>query len=480
MSIRLRLSLLFTAILATTLIAFSIGLFLTLGRTTHDLIKDRLIDESKQLIANQEFRLDRIVIRPAKLGLSETLIQTRSLDGEIVDRSDELEKMSLSLPLSDDELESVQGGMYSVEQTTLGDVRLLVYTARVKIHGQSVGILQVARSLDAQAQALQTLQRLLLVGTSVAVVIAFGAGWLLAGIALRPINRITQTAKAIGAQRDFGQRVENRGPADEVGQLATTFNQMLAELQAAYRQEEQALQAQRRFVADASHELRTPLTTIRGNIALLQRDPPIAPDDREAALADMADEGERMSRLVNSLLTLARADAGRQLRQEPVALKPLVEDACRKVRPLDTGHVLDCNRVDDDMVMGDPDALTQVLLILLDNALKWTPATGTITVRASRQNSAVALAVQDTGAGIAPEALPHIFDRFYRGDATRTGGGAGLGLSIARTLVEAQQGTIEVRSAVGVGSTFTVILPAAEQQGLDVFEDLNTESASSV
>ncbi len=133
---------------------------------------------------------------------------------------------------------------------------------------------------------------------------------MLAGTALRPIHRITQTAQAIGAEHDFSRRVEHKGPTDEVGQLAVTFNDMLAELESAYRQLEEALDSQRRFVADASHELRTPLTTVRGNIELLRAEPPIAPQERAEILADTTEEVDRLIRLVNQLLVLARVDAG--------------------------------------------------------------------------------------------------------------------------------------------------------------------------
>ncbi len=135
MSIRLRLSLLYTAILATTLIAFGVVLYLTLARATDALIKDRLVDESKQLIANQQFRIDRIYISPGKLGLRETLVQTRDLDGNIVDQSDELEKFSLSLPLSDAGLKHVQTGSYSVEHSTLGGIPLLIYSTQMTVRG---------------------------------------------------------------------------------------------------------------------------------------------------------------------------------------------------------------------------------------------------------------------------------------------------------------------------------------------------------
>jgi len=283
----------------------------------------------------------------------------------------------------------------------------------------------------------------------------------LSGAALRPIQRITDTAQVIGAQRDFDRRVDYRGPPDEVGQLATTFNGMLNELQAAYRQTEQTLQQQRRFVADASHELRTPLTTIRGNLGLLQRRPSITEEDERAVLADMVDETDRLIRLVNDLLALARSDAGRALRHEPVPIAPLLDDMCRQARLLGEQRTIVCEDVPAVSVMGDQDAIKQFLLILLDNALKFTPQDGTIAIGVTTADRLVAIRIRDTGPGIAPETLPHIFERFYRSDESRTGSGAGLGLAIAQELTEAQHGQISVESEIGRGSTFTVSLPPA-------------------
>jgi signal transduction histidine kinase len=299
----------------------------------------------------------------------------------------------------------------------------------------------------------------LLAGGGLGLLVAFGAGWLLAGAALRPIDRIIQTARAIGAERDFTRRVAYRGPNDEVGRLATTFNVMLTELHATYRQVAQALQAQRRFVGDASHELRTPLTTIRGNLELLRREPPIGESDRRAVLSDTIDETERLARLVNDLLALARADAGWQPALDPVAVDALVEEVCRQARLLapDRPIVADVSR--DVTVVANRDLLKQVLLILVDNALKHTPPSGAVTIAAMAEGEQVALGVRDEGPGIAPDMLPHLFERFYRGDSARTEGGTGLGLAIARALVEAQGGAIAVESCAGAGSVFTVRLP---------------------
>jgi signal transduction histidine kinase len=288
-------------------------------------------------------------------------------------------------------------------------------------------------------------------------------GWVLAGMSLRPIHRLTQTAQTIGAERDFSRRVEHTGPDDEVGRLAKTLNAMLAELQGAYRQVEQALDMQRRFVADVSHELRTPLTTLSGNVELLRREPPISAEDRSEVLADMGSESKRLIRLVNDLLTLARADAHQSLQSEPVPVKPLVEEVCRQARLLAPEREIDCSAPHDVAAWGQADALKQVLLILLDNAIKH--GDGTITVSGEVLEESVALSVRDTGPGIEPAVVPHIFERFATGSETNTGIGAGegtgLGLAIAKALVEAEGGTIRVESKPGEGTVFCVALPEA-------------------
>ena len=467
MSIRFRLTLLYSTILALTLIVFGAAVYLTLSRSTMRVLQDQLADEARSLTASRVFRLDRIILPNTRLAAPQTFVQTRSIDGQISSQTPNL--IGLELPLSQDDFETVRDGTPVFRTKVVQGERLLIYDQPVNIGDQTVGIIQVARSLAEQDQSLWRLRQFLIVGSSIATVFAFGIGWLLAGTALYPIKRITQTARAIGAERDFTRRVNYAGPPDEVGRLATTFNEMLTELQAAYQHLEQALQAQRRFVADASHELRTPLTTIRGNTALLQRDPPIAEEDRVEVLADMVDETDRLIRLVNNLLALARADAGRPLRHDPVRLQPLIEDLCREVKLLEPHRIIRCDDLQDVAVAGDRDAIKQILVILLDNARKFTPVDGLISIRTAATNERVSISVRDTGRGIEPAALPHIFDRFYRGDPARTGEGAGLGLAIAKTLVEAQHGTLSVESELGRGSVFTVTLPRVT--GDDVEED---------
>ena len=461
MSIRLRLTLLYTAILAVALIGLSVALYVTVSQVTLGAIEDALTNEAQRLAASRDFDLGRIGYQAKKFAAPETYIQTIGLDGSVLDRTPNLG--DYVLPINDQGLRACRDGQPWKEVADTEAGRLLVVSKPVIPYGQpATGIVQVARSLAEPDQSLATLRNILFAGSAIVTVAMFGMAWVMSGAALRPIHRITDTAHAIGAERDFDRRVDYAGPPDEIGRLATTLNVMLSELQAAYRQAEQALQAQRRLAADASHELRTQLTTLRGNLGLLRRDPPIDAADREAVIHDMLDETNRLIRLVNDLLVLARADAGRTLRSERVPLQPLVEDICRQAKLLGPGRVIECDNGLSVAVIGDRDALKQVLLILLDNALKHAQPGGTIALATSMREGRVSVSIRDTGPGIAPEALPHIFERFYRSDSSRTGAGAGLGLAIAKELIEAQRGAISVESQVGRGSVFTVTLPGAD------------------
>jgi signal transduction histidine kinase len=289
----------------------------------------------------------------------------------------------------------------------------------------------------------------------------------------------------MGDVRGFGERVSARSARrnDEVGRLAAAFNAMLDRLQGAYAALQDAntrleatLESQRRFVADASHELRTPLTTVRGNASLLRRFDVLTPDDREAAVEQIASEAERMSRLVADLLTLARADAGQLLERKSIPLGALIDAVAQQGRVLADGKVsVSVVRTADATVMGDKDALRQLLLILADNAIKYTPAGGSVTLglrleMGSGSRRLAKVSVVDTGMGIAPADLPHVFERFYRADRARRSGGTGLGLSIGRWIAQAHGGDIAVESSPGAGSIFTVTLPAlpaAPEDGAD-------------
>jgi heavy metal sensor kinase len=266
---------------------------------------------------------------------------------------------------------------------------------------------------------------------------------------------VTRLARRISAE-DLGQRLNLRSPDDEVGRLARTFDEMIARLDDAFRR-------QRQFTADASHELRTPLTAIKGQIDVAlqrQRDPAAY----RQVLQVVNEEVDRMIRLVGSLLTLARADAGQiPLAFEAVSLPDLVAGALEQVSPMASQRSVELQLVPSQAVTlrADEDLLLQLLLNLLDNAIKYTPAGGQVTVGWNVGAGQVELWVRDTGIGIASEHLPHLFDRFYRVEKARSRaeGRVGLGLAISRWIAEAHGGSISVDSAPGEGSTFTIRLP---------------------
>jgi len=226
---------------------------------------------------------------------------------------------------------------------------------------------------------------------------------------------------------------------------------MLSRLQDAYQKVEHALRMQRNFVADVSHELRTPLTTLRGNLGLLDRQPPAPPEEQADILADMVDESDRLIRLVNDLLLLARSDAGRSLAKETIEIQSVIEETVRQVRLLDTNRQINLDIPSKLEIIGDRDAFKQVMMILLDNAIKH--SNGEIDVQAHLDDIRVEIRVRDYGEGIAPEVLPHIFDRFYRGEDCAIVPGFGLGLPIAKALIEGMGGEITIKSVLGKGST---------------------------
>ena len=281
-----------------------------------------------------------------------------------------------------------------------------------------------------------------------ALAAALVASWLVAGRALKPLQQVAAAAEDIGRRRDFARRLAVAKSRDEVAALAASFNGMLNRLQEAY-------EAQKHFVSDASHELRTPLTTIQGNAGLLAAQK-VSEDVRRAAAGDVVQESGRMARLVDRLLTLARADSGLQLARAPLDLEPVVEEVGRQAAAQHPARKL---RVEAAPVAvdGDEDAVRQLLWILLDNAFRY--ATSTVQVRLAPEAGWARLTVADDGPGIPSGDRERIFERFYRVDPSRAGSHAGLGLSIARWIVDQHGGRIIAGDATLGGAAFVVDLP---------------------
>jgi len=325
-----------------------------------------------------------------------------------------------------------------------------------------VGYVVVGQPQFGIAGQLDGLRLFLIAGTFLALLGAAAASWLVAGRALRPIDAMAGTAEEIGATQDLSRRLPESPVDDEVGRLQRSFNQMLRQLEDAYHRLQSALVAQRRFVADASHELRSPLTTIRGNVGLLLKRNDITSDDRLAALNDIAGESERMSRMVQDLLTLARADAGYHLEKAPVDLEPIVQDVSRQAQTLQPSRRVELQDGVPTVVQGNADALKQLLWILVDNAMKHTPEGGRIRMRLGSTGMTAELAVADDGPGVPREDLERIFERFYQADAARSGEGTGLGLAIARWIAEEHGGRVFAGNNPEGGAVFTVQLPATK------------------
>ena len=314
---------------------------------------------------------------------------------------------------------------------------------------------QVARSMAPFEQESQELLWAFLFAGPLTVVATLAGGHFLARRTLAPVQRMTDTARQIsGEQLDRRVAIANRD--DELGQLAATVNDMLDRL-------ERSFSEMRRFTADAAHELRTPLAVIRNEAEVALRSPRSS-DEYGRTLESVLEETIRLSRMADELLFLCRQDAGLNPRaSEPVALGPLLEEVVGNMRLVaqEKGVTLTLDTEDTATVSGDGRQFRRVFYNLIDNAVKYTPAGGHVTVRCRRDGGEIVVTVEDTGIGIAAEHLPRIFDRFYRADASRADtGGAGLGLSICQSAVWAAGGTITAASAEGHGSTFTVRLPA--------------------
>jgi len=425
---------------------------------------------------------------------------------EVLDAQGQVRYLSTSgtrIPLSNDTTRSVLAGQPSVLYDTVVDgqhVRVEALQIRAPVQGMSgnangipigngpvVGVLLVAKSLSDVDATMLLLRALLLISGVATLAGTLVASWLIAARVLHPLSELVTTARSIVASTARGTRIGNLsqrvpGPRghDEMAQVVETFNEMLASL-------ESATQAQRRFVADASHELRAPLTTIQGNLAFLQRHlDELPPEERYTMLADAHGETLRLAGLVEELLLLARADASgdtspgveavevaadESKSSEPLveldrAVLQLVRQLRRRLGVEGSKVQLEAGHIEPVRVRGDEESLRRVILILLDNALKYTQRSGEadagrVVISLERTGGQAVLRVRDTGIGIDPDDLPHIFERFYRADRARSRWGTGLGLSIAQTLVEQLGGHITAESTPGKGSTFSVWLPLA-------------------
>lgn len=457
--IRERIALFGAAVVAVTVVIFSVVVYVAVERS--------LVSQQDTTLRRRGDNAWAAVVRsgghfaplrqflPADLNASpEVFLQIFDSNGASLFSSGKINGIDPQYPSSILSSVPLDRGVLDTTQPEKGPL-MRVYVRSIGPNGYVL----VGQPLFGIQTLLDDLRLLLLAGTLLSLLGAGAASWFVAGRALRPLDEMASTAEDIGATQDLSRRLPVGKANDEVGRLQRSFNQMLRQLEDAYQRLRSALIAQRRFVADASHELRTPLTTIRGNVGLLLKRDDITSEDRVAALKDIAGESERMSRMVQDLLTLARADAGYHLEKESVDLRPIVQDVSRQAQALQPTRRIELLDGQPAIVRGNADAIKQLLWILIDNAFNHTNEDGQIQLTLLAGSRSASLVVSDDGPGIPKEDLDRIFERFYQADASRSGEGTGLGLAIARWIAQEHGGRVFAANNPQGGAAFTVELP---------------------
>jgi signal transduction histidine kinase len=473
MTIRSKLILWYSSLLAVILIIFGIGLF---GITRYALVNS--VDSALHRTVSEILRNTHVnpygeFGGPANVAVMIPEIDIFHAAGVIVQVWELTDSLSLLRASSNDfrqpldratlEQEAARAptngnGVKVPKDVFINGSQWRIITQSFERSGVRI-IIQAAMPLDMVNRATQGLLGMLAISLFVALVASIALGWVLSNRAMKPINTITEAAAQIALTEDLSTRLSWNGPMDELGRLTSVFNHMMNRL-------EHLFSVQKRFVADVSHELRTPLTAIRGHLELIRRYG-MDPESLEACESEV----ERMSRLVTDLLLLAKADyGGLTLNLEPLDLDTIVSEVFREARVLAKDRDLKVTVHDFEPVRvnGDADRLKQLMLNLISNALKFTPDGGEIALNLRKNPRTAVIEVQDTGIGISKEDMERVFDRFFQTDSSRVRGvagrgeGVGLGLSIAKWIAEAHGGQITVASEIGVGTTFSVVIPHLE------------------
>jgi two-component system OmpR family sensor kinase len=462
LSLRARLLLVVLALATVGLVAADLATYSSLSSFLLDRT-DSSLDQTAHAISRPGRDDEEPRIAPPG-----TVVQVRSLDGATVAATVARPALpgyaapSPDLPATIDPPTDTPGAeavsYFTVGSAGDGDR----YRVRASIEDGATGMLVVASSLE---DVDSTLHRLLLIEALVTILVIggiAGLGLWVVRLGLRPLGEIEDTAAAIAAG-DLSQRVERAEERTEVGRLGLSLNAMLAQIESAFHAQEASERKLRRFVADASHELRTPLAAVRAYAELYDRGAAERPADLERSMKGISRESERMSVLVDDLLLLARLDDGRPLERVPVALDEVVGEAVETAHAVEPGRQIDLT-AEPVAVVGDRVRLRQIVDNLLANVRAHTPADTAVSVTLTRVNGSAEIAVTDSGPGLDAEHLAHVFERFYRADASRAraSGGVGLGLAIVAAVAEAHGGSVSASSEPGKGATFRIALPLAD------------------
>jgi heavy metal sensor kinase len=458
-SFRFRLTVWYLALFSLLFVVFSVFLYGLLYKDLRTRLDQSLTSEANTTSALFEDELveEKGIVRMAA---TEAVAGLR-LRGSRVGIVEGSELLASSGPVSQTESGAVvaQAARNASPDLVLALPRLGQNGARAATHrltavGRSFLIFSIA-PLDSIAADLGVVRRVILLALPLLLGLAGIGGYLLTTHSLAPLNWMAEQAREITGS-NLNRRLEIGHAAEELAVLAASFNELLARL-------DQSFEAMRRFVADASHELRTPIAVIRGeaDVALSHER---GAGEYQESLAIVLDESRRLSRLVDDLLNLARADAGRvRLEVQEFYFNELLVECCRSMQTLASASdiALECRSAGDVQFRGDEALLRRLVINLLDNAIRYTPPGGKVSVELEADAAGARIRISDTGAGIPPEAAPHVFERFYRADKARSrqDGGFGLGLAIVKWIAEAHNGSVELARNSGPGTTFTVTLP---------------------
>lgn len=462
LSIRFRLTAWYSTVLALALAIFGLFTWFAVREILFQAVDDTLADRVEGVRRFMENQIGALSVEEIRdefkehsvLGPGGDLFQVCDDAGVWLYRSVSLENEGIPI-----QLPSALPAKGSVEDRRVAGTSLRFLSRKATVLGKPYTI-QVAAPTHELMEGLTGFRWALLLMVPLVLLAATGGGWWMSRRALAPVDEITATARSIG-ERSLSRRLPVPATSDELERLSKTLNQMLERIESAFQRNTQ-------FTADASHELRTPISLMRTTAEIALRKQRSEPEYRQA-LQEVLDESERTTALIENLLTLARADAGKaRIERAPVDVAALLLEVGEQARKLasEKGIAFTLQAFPPGpQLLADAGALRRLLLILLDNAVKYTPPGGTVAVSAACAGPRLLIEMRDTGIGIGPEDLLHIFERFYRADKSRNrdSGGAGLGLSLARWIAEVHQGKISVESAIDRGSIFRVDLPLEEK-----------------
>jgi two-component system, OmpR family, sensor histidine kinase MprB len=459
MSFRRRIALLAGGAVAVAILLASVAAYLAIDRELRAQVDDNLrtrADQYAEISRRSQGRfppsdLTRDIPRPSHGNLL-ILTQLVNVNGTILPTDG-----SAPFPVDQRVRDVAAGRRGAYNQTVRVDSEQVRMRVAPLANGYAV---QVGRSLSEVYATLDRIRLILLLVACGGIAVAALLGRVVAGRAIEPLSRLTRTAEQVAETRDLARRID-AGGTDEIGRLATRFNQMLEALETTMGALAASMRSQRRLVADASHELRTPVTSLRTNLEILQANPALAPARRAELIDNAQAQTEELTALMNDLIELARGD-GPTDEHQPVRLDELVEDALERATRHAPNQHFDAD-LEDTTVLGPPSRLARAINNLLDNAVAWNAPGAPINVTLRDGE----LSVHDHGPGLDPSELEHVFDRFFRGARSRRRSGSGLGLAIVRQVVETCGGTVEARNAPGGGAMLTIRLPL-DTSGRDV------------